>query len=77
MTTRLQQIALALTLIATCLAVHGASITPLAAPLFLEPGRVPIKGLAEEKLLAEQAGSLLQEAGVPDQIVRPVWRVPY
>ena len=37
-------------------------ITPLAAPLFLEPGRVPIKGLAEERLLAEAAERLIAEA---------------
>lgn len=39
-------------------------ITPLAAPLFLEPGRVPIKGQAEERLLAEEAQSLLSTAGL-------------
>ncbi|MFY9211100.1 MAG: ligase-associated DNA damage response DEXH box helicase [Aestuariivita sp.] len=39
-------------------------ITPLAAPLFLEPGRVPIKGEAEERLLAEEAQSLLSTAGL-------------
>lgn len=39
-------------------------ITPLAAPLFLEPGRVPIKGEAEERLLAEEAQRLLSTAGL-------------
>ncbi len=39
-------------------------VTPLAAPLFLEVGRVPVKGLAEEKLLAEEADRLMQEAGL-------------
>ena len=57
--------------------VKPGRITPLAAPLFLEPGRVPIKGLAEEKLLAEEADKLLSEAGVTEQTVKPVWRVPY
>ena len=52
-------------------------ITPLSAPLFLEPGRVPIKGLAEEKLLAEEADRVLNEAGIPQQVVKPTWRVPY
>ncbi|MEO9818891.1 MAG: ligase-associated DNA damage response DEXH box helicase [Paracoccaceae bacterium] len=36
-------------------------ITPLAAPLFLEMGRVPIKGMAEERLLAEEAARLMAE----------------
>ncbi len=57
--------------------VRPGRLTPLAAPLFLEPGRVPIKGLAEEKLLAEEASALMAEAGVPERIVKPVWRVPY
>ncbi len=57
--------------------VRPGRITPLSAPLFLEPGRVPIKGLAEDKLLAEEADRLLSDAGVSDQTVKPVWRVPY
>ena len=36
----------------------------LAAPLFLEPGRVPIRGSAEARLLEEQVGALLREAGL-------------
>jgi ATP-dependent Lhr-like helicase len=39
-------------------------ITPLAAPLFLEPGRVPIFGAARERLVAEQAEELLRVAGL-------------
>ena len=31
--------------------------TPLSAPLFLEPGRVPVQGMANERLLALQSGS--------------------
>ncbi len=38
-------------------------ISPLAAPLFLEPGRIPIAGRADQKLLAEMAHQLLQTAG--------------
>ncbi|MEM9126069.1 MAG: helicase-related protein, partial [Pseudomonadota bacterium] len=53
-------------------------VTPLAAPLFLEAGRVPVKGLAEEKLLAEEADRLMATAGLTDLPERkPVWRVPY
>lgn len=37
-------------------------ITPLAAPLFLEPGRIPIKGAAEERLLSEEADRLMAAA---------------
>ncbi len=57
--------------------IQPGRITPLAAPLFLEPGRVPIKGLAEERLLAEEAARVLEGAGVTEQTVKPVWRVPY
>ena len=39
-------------------------VTPLAAPLFLEVGRVPIKGIAEEKLLAEEAERMMSAAGL-------------
>ncbi len=54
-------------------------ITPLAAPLFLEPGRVPIKGLAEEKLLEEEAQKLLETAGLGKEIKprKPQWRVGF
>lgn len=39
-------------------------VTPLAAPLFLEPGRVPINGLADERLLEEEITRLLDESGL-------------
>lgn len=51
-------------------------VTPLAAPLFLEPGRVPIQGLASERLLEEEAERLLNTAGITDPPKRE-WRVPY
>jgi len=41
-------------------------VTPLAAPLFLEPGRVPVQGAGAERLLAEAAARLLTEAGLHD-----------
>lgn len=41
-------------------------VTPLAAPLFLEMGRVPVKGAAEERLLAEEAARLMETAGLDD-----------
>ncbi len=41
-------------------------VSPLAAPLCLEPGRVPIAGEGRERLLAETAERLLAEAGLAD-----------
>ncbi len=39
-------------------------VTPLAAPLFLEQGRIPVHGAATERLLAEEAQRLMSEAGL-------------
>jgi ATP-dependent Lhr-like helicase len=39
-------------------------VSPLAAPLLLEMGRVPVKGLAEEKLLAQEAERLMSMASM-------------
>ncbi|MDX5401973.1 MAG: DNA ligase-associated DEXH box helicase, partial [Rhodobacterales bacterium] len=39
-------------------------LTPFAAPLFLEMGRVPVEGMARERLMAEAAEALMQEAGL-------------
>ena len=47
--------------------VHVPHVTPLSAPLFLEMGRVPIRGRAEARLVAEAASALLAEAGLDDQ----------
>lgn len=52
-------------------------VTPLAAPLFLEVGRVPIKGLAEEKLLAQEAERLMSTAGLTPDPPKKEWRVPF
>ncbi|RMA44027.1 ligase-associated DNA damage response DEXH box helicase [Rhodophyticola porphyridii] len=40
-------------------------LTPLAAPLFLEVGRVAVKGRAEQRLVEEEAARLMAEAGLP------------
>ena len=56
--------------------VRTARITPLAAPLFLEVGRVPIKGLAEERLLEEEAERVLSIAGVTDAQKTTKQRIP-
>ncbi|MEZ5716870.1 MAG: DNA ligase-associated DEXH box helicase, partial [Paracoccaceae bacterium] len=39
-------------------------VTPLAAPLFLEVGKVPVEGAAEERLLKEETERLMQAAGL-------------
>ena len=39
-------------------------VSPLSAPLFLERGRVPIKGVAEARLIEEEAARLMEEAGL-------------
>ncbi|MGJ5619348.1 ligase-associated DNA damage response DEXH box helicase [Sulfitobacter sp. MF3-043] len=53
-------------------------VSPLAAPLFLEMGRVPVKGEAEERLLAQEAERLLEQSGLaritPAPSDKPRWR---
>mgnify|MGYP000023227676 CR=1 FL=1 len=44
-----------------------ARISPLAAPLLLEAGKVPVKGAAEEKLLQREAEALMKQSGL-DQL---------
>ena len=44
--------------------LHLPHVSPLAAPMFLEMGIVPIKGSAEETLLAREAAALMQAAGL-------------
>ena len=39
-------------------------VTPLAAPLFLEPGRIPVQGQGRERLMADAAERLMREAGL-------------
>ncbi|APE44206.1 DNA ligase-associated DEXH box helicase [Sulfitobacter alexandrii] len=56
-------------------------VTPLAAPLFLEMGRIPVKGEAEERLLAEEAARLMEASGLaqitPAASDKPKWRVGF
>jgi ATP-dependent Lhr-like helicase len=55
-------------------------VTPLAAPLFLEPGRVPVRGLADERLLEEEVTRLMRDSGLAAMDAAPSppkWRVPY
>jgi ATP-dependent Lhr-like helicase len=44
--------------------VRAPHVTPLAAPLLLEVGKVPISGQGEARLATEQAAALLAEAGL-------------
>ena len=44
--------------------VATGRVTPLAAPMFLERGIVPIRGRAESRLIEEEAERLLAEAGL-------------
>ncbi|MEM6306660.1 MAG: helicase-related protein, partial [Pseudomonadota bacterium] len=52
-------------------------LTPMAAPLFLEPGRIPIKGLAEERLLAEETERLMTASGLAEVDTPKRWAVPF
>ncbi|OAN74040.1 DNA ligase-associated DEXH box helicase [Sulfitobacter sp. EhC04] len=56
-------------------------VTPLAAPLFLEMGRVPVKAEAEERLLAEEAARLMETSGLaqitPAPSNKPKWRAGF
>ena len=51
-------------------------VTPLAAPLFLEPGRVPVHGRATERILDEESERLLAAAGLETGPGAPAPRAP-
>ena len=44
--------------------VRLSRVTPFAAPVFLEAGRTPVEGAAQERLLAEETERLMSEAGL-------------
>jgi ATP-dependent helicase Lhr and Lhr-like helicase len=44
--------------------IRLSRVSPLAAPLFLEPGRIPVEGAGRERLVAEAAERLMAEAGL-------------
>jgi len=56
-------------------------VTPLAAPILMEMGRVPVKGDAEERLLAEESRRLMEHSGlaqiIPAPSDKPRWRVGF
>ncbi len=39
-------------------------VTPLAAPLFLEPGKIPVQGAGRERLVQDAARALMRAAGL-------------
>jgi ATP-dependent helicase Lhr and Lhr-like helicase len=39
-------------------------VSPLAAPLFLEPGKIPVDGKGRERLAEDAAKALLRAAGL-------------
>ena len=45
-----------------------SSVTPFAAPLFLEVGRTPVDGMAQDRLLAEESERLMQAAGLSTEL---------
>ena len=53
-------------------------VSPLAAPLFLEMGRVPVEGAGQERMLAEEAQRLMEASGLaqltPPPSDQPPWR---
>jgi ATP-dependent helicase Lhr and Lhr-like helicase len=44
--------------------LHLSRVSPLAAPLLLDPGRVPVNGAGQERLAEDAARALLREAGL-------------
>ena len=44
--------------------VHPGRVTPFAAPLFLEVGKVPVEGTGVEALMRAEADRLMMEAGL-------------
>ena len=53
-------------------------VTPLAAPLMLEVGRVPLKGEGRERLIEEETAALMEASGlnrIDPGPSRPKWRV--
>ncbi|MGB8812354.1 MAG: DNA ligase-associated DEXH box helicase, partial [Paracoccaceae bacterium] len=44
--------------------MHLARVSPLAAPLLLEPGRIPVAGQGRDRLAAQAATRLMQAAGL-------------
>ena len=39
-------------------------LSPFAAPLFLEPGKIPVQGAGRERLASDAAAQLMRDAGL-------------
>jgi ATP-dependent Lhr-like helicase len=44
--------------------IRLSRVTPLAAPLFLEPNKIPIHGTGRERMVEDAARRLMKEAGL-------------
>ena len=44
--------------------IRAPHVTPFAAPLFLEIGKIPVEGAANERLLAQETAALMEAAGL-------------
>ena len=44
--------------------IRAPHVTPLAAPLFFEPGKVPVQGAARDRIAEDAARQLLRDAGL-------------
>ena len=44
--------------------IRRPRVTPLAAPLFFEPGRIPVQGEGRDRLASTQAQALMEAAGL-------------
>jgi ATP-dependent Lhr-like helicase len=44
--------------------IRRPRVTPLAAPLFFEPGRIPVHGEGRDRLASTQAQALMEAAGL-------------
>jgi ATP-dependent Lhr-like helicase len=44
--------------------IRLSRVTPLAAPLFFEPGRIPVQGEGRDRLASAQAQALMEAAGL-------------
>jgi ATP-dependent helicase Lhr and Lhr-like helicase len=48
--------------------LHLPHVSPLAFPMFLERGRVPVDGKAVERLIEEEAAKLMAAAGLATEL---------
>ena len=44
--------------------VHLPRLSPFSAPLFLEPGKIPVEGAARDRIASDTAAQLMRDAGL-------------